>query len=748
MKRKSIILILLFFIFMHSVSASTQSNFKLPPIPSEQQADQIAIFMTEKPMKRQELKAMIKKYPDIEIRHFFQHALNGFSAKGPTQSLEKLAEDIPMTKLSPVNQYKVMDLFQQGDNVEIIGAERVRGLFDSQHRRLTGKGVKIGVIDTGIDYEHEDLRRNYGGGRDMVDADGDPMETKGTEGLGTFHGTHVAGIIAANGRMVGVAPDATIIAYRALGPGGMGTTEQVVAAIEQAIKDKVDVLNLSLGNSVNGPDLPLSVALNNAVDHGIVAVTSSGNSGPNMWTVGSPGTASKAISVGASTPTMKIPYIEIDGDRIRLQPLQGSVPWDLDRSHELVDGGTGKKTQLKQVKGKIVLMERGELTFSEKVSNAEKAGAIAVVIYNNTKGPLIGNLTQTSTIPVMSITKKDGQNLKQALDKKLTLIKTIIIEEKDTLADFSSRGPVTTTWEVKPDILAPGVAINSTIPGGYLPLQGTSMAAPHVAGACAILKQAHPNWGPEKIKAALMNYAKPLYKEKGELYKTYEQGAGRIQLQESLKAETLVYPSSLKFGKFTATDVNHEHEQTVTIENTSEHPKKVSFQTPKQHKGIAWHLPMAFEIPPGEKRKVKIQMTADPDQLTEKVYDGNIVVESDGKPLYLPYLFVLEEPDYPRVMGFDFGAGDHPGNYRYEVYLPGGAEEFGVALFHPDTYQFIQFLDWKRNIGKGLIQKEISAESLPEQGMYVAKVFARKAGQEDWVETLIQIAPPVDTLSK
>ena len=90
----------------------------------------------------------------------------------------------------------------------------------------------------------------------------------------------------------------------------MGSTEQVVAAIDQAIEDRVDILNLSLGNNVNGPDLPISVAINNAVDHGITSVTSSGNSGPKMWTVGSPGTASKAISVGASTPTMRVPYIQ------------------------------------------------------------------------------------------------------------------------------------------------------------------------------------------------------------------------------------------------------------------------------------------------------------------------------------------------------------------------------------------------------------------------------------------------------
>ena len=123
----------------------------------------------------------------------------------------------------------------------------------------------------------------------------------------------------------------------------------------------------------------------------------------------------------------------------------------------------------------------------------------------------------------MSVTKEEGIILKEKIGKGERLFKTLIIEEKDTLADFSSRGPVTSTWEIKPDILAPGVTITSTIPGGYLSLQGTSMAAPHVAGACALIKQAHPDWGPEKIKAALMNYAKPLQNNSGEFYKTYEQ---------------------------------------------------------------------------------------------------------------------------------------------------------------------------------------------------------------------------------
>src|SRR5690606_21862642 len=114
---------------------------------------------------------------------------------------------------------------------------------------FTGKGITVGVVDTGIDHTHPDLKENYEGGYDLVDLDADPMETLETEGMPTNHGSHVAGIIAADGNLKGVAPDAKIRAYRALGPGGSGTSVQVIAAMEQAVEDGVDIINLSLGNS-------------------------------------------------------------------------------------------------------------------------------------------------------------------------------------------------------------------------------------------------------------------------------------------------------------------------------------------------------------------------------------------------------------------------------------------------------------------------------------------------------------------
>ncbi|WP_436374137.1 S8 family serine peptidase [Cytobacillus sp. BC1816] len=717
------------------VSARTLSH---PPIPEETPGiEKVAIVVLKDARNEQRIKKMIDQNPDLQIRHTFNQAFNGFSVIGKQSALQSLQKIESVSSVSPVNTYHV----HSDDNIKLIGGIKARGYYDRDNQRLTGKGVKVGVIDTGIDYNHPDLRRSYGGGHDLVDNDKDPMETKAARGQGTLHGTHVAGIIAANGRIQGVAPEATIIAYRALGPGGSGTTEQVIAAIEQAIKDKVDVLNLSLGNNVNGPDLPISMALNKAVEKGITAVTSSGNSGPNIWTVGSPGTASKAISVGASTPTMKVPFLNIGGREIRLDLLQGSKDWEFDRSYELIDGGLGHPEELKNAEGKMVLVERGELTFTDKAVHAMEAGAEGIIIFNNTQGRFFGNLDSGVPIPAAALSKEEGEELKRDINEGRHLARTNIIEERDILADFSSRGPVTSTWEIKPDIVAPGVAINSTIPGGYLPLQGTSMAAPHVAGACAILKQAHPEWGPEQIKAALMNTAKLLRNTDGETYRTYEQGAGRIQLDKALRAETLVLPASLQFGKFQIADRLHEHSSFITIENISEKTQTYSFSAPYKEQGINWEIPMAFQLNPGDKKKVEIKMSADPTLLKKKIHDGYLLMKAGAESIRIPYLYVLEEPDYPRVMGFGLGKGDKPGTYRYEVYLPGGAEEFGIAMFDSESLRFMGFLDWKRNAGKGQLLQEIPADKLPGPGLYLAKVFAKKAGKEDWIETYLFVRP-------
>lgn len=721
-----------------------------PPIIKSTQ-ETTAIIILDKPHTDQEIQKILQPYKDVKLRRVYREALDGFSVQGSAETLAKLkSNQKQIINVSPVIQYQA----ETEESVKIIGGEEVRSLFDKKNQRLTGKGVTVGVIDTGVDYTHPDLKRNFAGGRDLVDNDRDPMETLSL-GKATIHGTHVAGIIAANGKIKGVAPEAKIVAYRALGPGGGGTTEQVLAAIDQAIKDKVDIVNLSLGNDINGPDLPISLALNRAVDRGIVAVAASGNSGPGVWSVGSPGTASKAISVGASTPTLETPHLLIEGSReqFQVEPMEGSAAWALDRSIDMADGGIGRPDELKNVNGKIALIKRGTLTFSEKAENAQKAGAKAVLIYNNMSGGrFMGNLDSQLTIPVGALAKGDGVILQRKINNQITSARVLVSEERDQLADFSSRGPVTGTWEIKPDIVAPGVAINSTIPGGYLSLQGTSMAAPHVAGACALIKQAHPDWTPEQIKAALMNTAKPLAKssttnrtiaQHGQTqrapayYRTFEQGAGRIQVDEAIKATTLVSPSSIRFGKFT--EQSDVQKANLHVENTSHKTQRYSFDIPPQVDGLHWRLPLSFTLEPKETKDITAELTVDPQVFKGKIHDGYLKLHAGAATVRIPYLYVLEEPNYPRVMGFDFMVGDKPGQYRYEVYLPGGAEEFGIALFNPEDYRFVGFLDTMINVKKGLIQKDIPNGQLPQDGSYLVKVFAKKANKEDFIERMIVI---------
>lgn len=723
-----ILLILSCFLFASEAEAATFPEHPSAP-PQYENEWEIAIIEVA-PERLAAIEVEIRsRYPGVTVRHVYKTALHGLSVKGRRKELHELQRIPGVVRVTPISTYKA-DLDQ---SVPLIGGDTVRGYYDRSGNRLTGRGIKVGIIDTGIDYRHPDLRRNYKGGYDTVDGDHDPMESRSVGP--TLHGSHVAGIIGANGKLRGVAPDAKIIAYRALGPSGVGSTETVLAAIEKAIEDKVDVLNLSLGNEVNGPDWPTSTALNKAVEHGIIAVTASGNSGPGVWTVGSPGTASKAIAVGASSPLMRVPYVQIAGRELRLDMMEGSPAWSLSRTAEWVYAGLGKQADMKNVSGKVVLVERGALTFSQKVQHAQKAGAAAVIIFNNMKGYFQGAV-EGVTIPVAVLSGRDGKWLKVQTEP---FLRTTFRKEQDRLASFSSRGPVTATWDIKPDVVAPGVSIKSTIPGGYLSLQGTSMAAPHVAGAAALMKQAHPEWNPEQVKAALMNTAKLLYNENGRPYTVYEQGAGRIQMGKAFRPETLVYPASLPFGLVEKKDGQSVKKIPLVIDNQSDRVQKYVFQSPRLATGIQWSLPHTLYVKPHEKQQVNVEIDINPSFLKRGLYEGYVTMLGEKETIRLPYLFFVEEPNYPRIMGFQFARGEGEGIYKYEMYLPGGADEMGIVLYDPATFRYVDFIDYRQNVTNGKYEQIISVKQ-SIKGTYKALVFVKKGRREDTFETVLNFS--------
>jgi subtilisin family serine protease len=190
-------------------------------------------------------------------------------------------------------------------NLIQVGADKVWTYRSPTGDPVKGKGVVVAVIDTGVDYTHPDLGGGFGpgykvvGGYDFYNNDPDPVDDNG-------HGTHVAGIIAANGGVTGVAPEASILAYKVLGPDGYGRISDVIAGIEAAIDpngdgstaDHADVISLSLGGDGSEGD-PLCLAVEGAVNAGVTVVVAAGNEGPSMGSVGSPGLAPDAITVGA-----------------------------------------------------------------------------------------------------------------------------------------------------------------------------------------------------------------------------------------------------------------------------------------------------------------------------------------------------------------------------------------------------------------------------------------------------------------
>ncbi|MFB7142822.1 S8 family serine peptidase, partial [Gottfriedia sp. NPDC056225] len=272
------------------------------------------------------------KMKDAKITREYNDAFNGVAMTLPGTTVQQLLTTGVVKRVWKDNQVKldepkVADEMQTStptkvdDSLPQIGADKLHA------ENITGKGVKVGVIDTGIDYNHPDLKGIFKGGYDFVDNDSDPMETTykdwkasgqaETDANGstyyTEHGTHVSGSIGAQKKnnspsaVMGVAPDVDLYVYRVLGPYGSGSNEAVMAGIDKAVKDGMDVINLSLGSSANDPLEATSIAINNAMLSGTVACVAAGNAGPDEKTLGSPGAAALAVTVGASDVSQTIP---------------------------------------------------------------------------------------------------------------------------------------------------------------------------------------------------------------------------------------------------------------------------------------------------------------------------------------------------------------------------------------------------------------------------------------------------------
>lgn len=678
-------------------------------------------------------------YPFAEVVATYDKLFNGLAIRATPDQLKKLTSVNFIKTVHAVQAYEsvydhVLNILRKNQSDNIVFPHEIN---DTEY---TGKDVKVAVIDTGIDYTHPDLSQNYVSGYDLVDLDDDPMETLPSEGVPTLHGTHVAGIIAANGNITGVAPDAKLYAYRALGPGGKGTSIQIIAALEQAVKDGVDIINLSLGNTVNGPDFPTSVAVNKAVDLGVAVVIANGNSGPHNWTVGAPATASNALAVGATRNEQFIPHLydQLSRKKIHLNVMDGSKPWDMERDYEVVDLDHTHEN----VVGKIALVERGEKTFHELATQAERLGAVALLIYNDEEGEFLGSIAHEDdpiSVPVASITMKDGHWLRAQLKDESYFIQTVFQKQQSGIASFSSRGPVTNSWEIKPDILAPGTNIISTIPNGYEVLQGTSMAAPHVTGAIAVMKEANPDWTNDQIINSLKTTAKQMITENEKPIVPNVQGMGKIQLSEATTATTLIDDPLLAFGK-----VNHFKERKtieLKIENEANERKKFHFNPPKKQRGISWKLPMTFHIEANSSKIIEISIDTTTSLLEEGIHQGWLTLSDDSRTYELPYLFINQTAEYPKAMGFSFTMKPFSNeSYRYQVYVTEQVERLDVQLYDADTLLYDRNLLQLNHLNVGLNEGEITKAKTGKRGHYKAVItVVLSSGEYESYETELYI---------
>lgn len=439
---------------------------------------------------------------DLSVNYKYDTVLNGFEVTVPADKIPDLAKIPGVTSIYPNSTWyalpdqTVTEATYRNDNAPL---QQIHADWAAD-QGLTGAGLKVGVIDTGVDYTHPDIADAYKGGYDSFYQDNDPYEEVpltpeedteyGVGYAGTYHGTHVAGTIigqyAAKGDVAqkGVAPGADLYVYKVLGRNidkpntSSGSSAQVIDGIERSVKDGMDVINLSLGSDsekdVNSPDV---IAINNAVLSGVTAVIANGNNGAKgYFSMGSPAASQLGISVGAVDSPIQafsgqfraeIPNSVTTVTYDTYQPFH-VMAYELGKSDFANIFGTGPVKVAYAKLGKpedypagdlsdtIVLVSRGDLTFDVKIANAKARNVKALAIFNgNAKvvdGKVVPDLSDDikdrngfmgynfgdgyQNVPTLDIQGTFGRQLARAIDAT---------EEKTATFTFGPDYPVEMT---------------------------------------------------------------------------------------------------------------------------------------------------------------------------------------------------------------------------------------------------------------------------------------------------------------
>lgn len=548
-------------------------------------------------------------------RRAFDTLFNGFSVEVDASNRVKLLRLKGVKAMYPVQIVERPAAAVAGDtSPDLAFALSLTGADIAQNQLgLSGTGIKVGIVDTGIDIDHP----AFGGsgtpgtspfpsarviaGYDLV---GDNYNSGGTpeqqvpvpdenpDDCGG-HGSHVAGIVGGNGGGIkGVAPNVQFGAYRVFGCAGSSSSDVIVEALERAYADGMQVINQSLGAARQWPQYPTAQASSRLTAKGVVMVASTGNNGPlgsspdGLFAAGAPGTGSKVIATASFDNAQRsfevggTPYGFNPATGSPLPPTEGGLPMARTGTTATLDDACAPIGA--DLTGQAVLIRRGSCSFYIKASNAQAAGAAAVVLYNNAAGALNATVAGTPpiTIPVVGITAAQGAVLDAAIaggPTNLSWTPNAVGYPFGTgglISGFSSFG-IAADLSIKPQIGAPGGGILSAYPlelGGAAVLSGTSMSAPHVAGGVALLLEAKPKLRPAAVQSRIQNTADPKNwsgnPDLGLLDYAFRQGAGMLDVVGAVTATATVSPSQISTGE----SASGSYLQKITVRNLSTSP--------------------------------------------------------------------------------------------------------------------------------------------------------------------------------
>ncbi len=551
---------------------------------------------------------------DLETRYTFSTFITGFSARVAPEDVGALERLPGVRRVLPVS---VVDAPEPTIEARGLVEPRLATALDLTGARFVqdelgfdGSDVRVGIIDTGIMLTHPAFSGRIVAGFDFVgdfyDASDpatavpQPEPSPGSRPGGgdcNGHGTHVAGIVAADdARGMGVAPNALLGAYRVFGCAGSSHSDVILAALERAFADGMDVVNLSLGSNNGWPQDFLSIALGRMLEVGVVPVASAGNNGASgIYTVGSPGAGADVITVASfDNTTQALDVMEVNGTTVPFTELTGAPAAPTEgTTPPIVYIGQGCATDayLDDPTGFVALITRGACPFAEKYDRAYAEGAVGVIIENNEPGIFSGTLGGPREDGFgIAISGTDGTFIKSLIsagaEPAITWTGETTLVQNPTgglISTFSSYG-LAPDLSLKPDLGAPGGFINAPYivnatpgqPGSgtatYAVLSGTSMSSPHVAGAVALLLQARPDVPRDRIRDALMNTAWPmpwnLNPGLGFPDSVHRQGAGMIDIAEAIATRTYALPASLALGE----SASGTYVDVITLHNDTDAP--------------------------------------------------------------------------------------------------------------------------------------------------------------------------------